>query len=72
MDPANLGHITGPGVHVAVGHFMADMWDIGAKCLGGRCRHCHHDAHFSGTRRGVGAVLDLMVGPTTEETEVVG
>ena len=30
------------------------------------------NARFSGAQCGVGTVLDLMVRPTTEETEVVG
>ena len=66
------GHIAGPWVCATVGHFTAVMWNVGAKHLGGRCRcHCHNVC-FSSARHGVGAVLDLMVGPTTEKTEVVG
>ena len=66
------GCVAGPWVCAMVGHFTAVMWDIDAKCLGGRCRHRHYDTCFSGARHGAGAVLDLMVRPTIEETEVVG
>ena len=61
-----------PRVCVMVGRFMSDTWEIGTKHLGGwGCCHCHN-ATFSGAQCGVGAVLDMMVRPTTEETEVVG
>ena len=66
------GHIAGPWVCAAVGHFTAVMWNVGAKHLGGRCHCCHHDACFSSAQCGAWAVLDLMVRPITEETEVVG
>ena len=59
-------------MHVVVGRFMADMQDIGTRHLGGRCCHHHHNTCFSGAQCEAGEVLDLMVRPTTEETEVVG
>ena len=70
MDKERISH--GSLGVCQVGCFMAVMRDVGTKHLGGRCHRRRHDAHFGSARRGAGAVLDLMVGPTTEKTEVVG